>query len=538
VTVWTLLHLPAMQRGTPEILAGDDPALDRPVRWVHAGEVPNIASLLRGRELLLTTGMGIDNSPPALQSFIDDLSNRDVAGLVIELGSVFKTLPRALVDQAKLRNLPLVALHRELPFVEVTEAAHQAIMSHQMRLMEQGNEFHRRFTELMLNGAGVAQILAALAETIGNPVVLENSRTGVISHVGHLCSDSTVLGAWESYRRGSHIEFDTMSRTIPMGTGETWGTLTALELDTPLGELDGVAVDRAVGLLALALRQDRAETVLALRERGDFLERVINREIDDTEASIRLSAMGFPRRMGPTLTIAIAHASSANPLASEEAAWALVWRDVRKTLGQRGMPMVVGARGDGGLTVALVAVDDSTSREEEADTIADTIERFASQRFGAAGLAVIAVGRMARTWEELRRSLAEAEVTALAAAHGPRRRWHDAGRADLDRLLWAIRDQTALRSFVRTSLDPLIEHDRINNTQLMATLRAYCANPGQKSEAARRLHIERQTLYYRLARIEALLGVDLSDGSSVLSLYLALRASDYVRTKVVEASAS
>ncbi|MDV3124455.1 PucR family transcriptional regulator [Mycobacterium sp. 21AC1] len=538
VTVWTVLHLPALQRGAPQILAGDDPALDRPVRWVHAGEVPNIASLLKGRELLLTTGMGMDRSPDGLRQFIDDLSNSDVAGLAIELGRVFDSLPQELIEQARLRNMPLIALHRELPFVEVTEAAHQEIMSHQVRLMEQGNEFHRRFTELMLNGAGVAQILEALSEAIGNPVVLENARTGGISHVSYCSSDTIVLAAWESFRRGSHVEFETIRRTIPGSTGEVWGTLTAIGLDSPLAELDAVATDRAVGLLALGLRQQQAETVLALRERGDFLQRVITRDIDDAEASIRLAAMGFPRRMGPVLPIAIAHASSANPLAGEEAAWALVWRDVRKTVGRRGRPMVVGARGDGGLTVALVAIDETSSRTEEADFIAETVERFAKQRFGASGLAVIAVGRIARTWSQVRHSLAETEDTALAAAHGPKRPWHDAARADVDRLLWAMRDHSALRSFVRTSLDPLIEHDQAHGTQLIATLRAICDNPGQKSETARQLHVERQTLYYRLARIESLLGVDLSDGGQISALHLALRARDYVRNEVVEASAS
>ncbi|OMC37364.1 hypothetical protein A5740_05105 [Mycobacterium sp. GA-1841] len=537
VTVWTILHLPALQRGAPEILAGDDPALDRPVRWAHAGEVPNIATLLKGRELLLTTGMGMDRSPAGLRQFIDDLSNRDVAGLAIELGRVFDRLPDELVDQARRRNLPLIALHRELPFVEVTEAAHQAIMSHQLRLMEQGNEFHRRFTELMLNGAGVAQILEALSEAIGNPVVLENARTGAISHVSYTSTDSIVLASWNSFRRGAHIEFETIRRTIPMGTGETWGTLTAMGLDSPLAELDAVATDRAVGLLALALRQQQAETVLALRERGDFLERVMTRDIDDAEASIRLAAMGFPRRMGPLMPVAIAHASSANPLAGEEAAWALVWRDVRKTFGQRGRPMVVGARGDGGLTVALVAIDDPGTRSEEANFIAETVERFAEQRFGVSGLAVIAVGRVARTWNHIRQSLAETEDTALAAAHGPKRPWHDAARADVDRLLWSIRDQSALRSFVRTSLDPLIEHDHAHGTQLVDTLRVLCENPGQKSEAARRLHVERQTLYYRIGRIESLLGVDLSQGATLSALYLALRARDYVRPEMVEAPA-
>ena len=47
-----------MRHGSPRLVAGED-GLDRPVRWVHVAEVPDIATLLRGGELVLTTGIGL-----------------------------------------------------------------------------------------------------------------------------------------------------------------------------------------------------------------------------------------------------------------------------------------------------------------------------------------------------------------------------------------------------------------------------------------------------------------------------------------------
>ncbi len=58
ITVRRALELPALRAGLPEVVAGAG-QLDRPLRWVHAGEVANIAALLTGGEMLLTTGMGI-----------------------------------------------------------------------------------------------------------------------------------------------------------------------------------------------------------------------------------------------------------------------------------------------------------------------------------------------------------------------------------------------------------------------------------------------------------------------------------------------
>ena len=50
------------------------------------------------------------------------------------------------------------------------------------------------------------------------------------------------------------------------------------------------------------------------------------------------------------------------------------------------------------------------------------------------------------------------------------------------------------------------------------------AHAGRKAETARELHLNRQTLYNRLARISELLGTDLDDPQTVLALSLALRA--------------
>ena len=94
ITVRRALELPALRRGLPEVLAGED-RLDRAVRWVHAGEVPHIASLLKGGELLLTTGLGLSSRPTEQRAFIRKLADREIAALVVELGSRFESLPSA-----------------------------------------------------------------------------------------------------------------------------------------------------------------------------------------------------------------------------------------------------------------------------------------------------------------------------------------------------------------------------------------------------------------------------------------------------------
>ncbi|CAM5712503.1 hypothetical protein SVIOM342S_00279 [Streptomyces violaceorubidus] len=154
ITVRRALELPGLRSGLPEILAGAD-RMQRTVRWVHAGEVPNIASLLKGGELLLTTGYGLGTRPAEQRAFVRTLAERGIAALVVELGPRFARLPAALVDTARTAGLPLVQLHREVPFVTVTEEIHTEIVNGHYALLQRAEEVHRRCTEALLGGGGV-----------------------------------------------------------------------------------------------------------------------------------------------------------------------------------------------------------------------------------------------------------------------------------------------------------------------------------------------------------------------------------------------
>lgn len=62
--------------------------------------------------------------------------------------------------------------------------------------------------------------------------------------------------------------------------------------------------------------------------------------------------------------------------------------------------------------------------------------------------------------------------------------------------------------------------------ELTETFLAYCENSFRKQKAAEHLFIHRNTLLYRLNKIERLLNIDLNDFNQALSLYLAFRMDE------------
>src|SRR5438046_985679 len=91
------------------------------------------------------------------------------------------------------------------------------------------------------------------------------------------------------------------------------------------------------------------------------------------------------------------------------------------------------------------------------------------------------------------------------------------------RLLFHLDRQSELRDFYRETLGPLLHTDTRGDSTLIDTLEGYFRCNGNLSETARTMHLHRNSLLYRLGRIEEVLGQSLDDSELRLSLQIALK---------------
>src|SRR3954451_4755348 len=96
-----------------------------------------------------------------------------------------------------------------------------------------------------------------------------------------------------------------------MGEETNWGRLVAMAIDSPLGIQDRVAVERAVGLIALELARAREEENLATRQRGDFLSGLKETRANEAERRDRAGELGFLDPNPALLPIAVTRAPDA-----------------------------------------------------------------------------------------------------------------------------------------------------------------------------------------------------------------------------------
>lgn len=177
-TLGEILELPAVRRADPVLRVGQD-ALGRPVRWVHVSEVSDIAPLLDGGELILTTGIALPDTAEELARYAADLDAVGVAALAVELGRRYRTeLPPELVDAARAVRLPLVELRREAPFVAVTQAVHTLILD--ARLQDGlERQTHRTALTALAFSTEPAAATAERARALGVPLD-DRALTGVV----------------------------------------------------------------------------------------------------------------------------------------------------------------------------------------------------------------------------------------------------------------------------------------------------------------------------------------------------------------------
>jgi purine catabolism regulator len=559
-TVEEALALPVIRRGRPRLVAGAG-GLARRVRWVHAAEVADIAHLLRGGELVLTTGIALPDEDDALTRYVDDLAAVGASGLVIELVRRWpERLPEPLLLAADRHRLPLVTLAAETRFVAVTEAVVGLIVDAQVAELRAAEHVHETFTALTVSGAEPAEVLREVARTAGLPVVLENLAHEMLAYdaAGH--DPATLLGDWPTRSRAVPSTDRTTYHPDPgwlvtmVGARHTnWGRLILIDPDPPTpstwdplgaGEPSHrqvVVAERAASALAVQRLVTRDRDSLERQTHRTLLTELLSEPIPPPDLASRSAALGVPLDHRTLIGLAIrpislttppSQAGSGGPAGSVGPALAAqeVLRDLADATalaaGRCGTPALVGVVDDTSVRGLL-----SLPPGQVADPVLDRLARqIHATVAGSPRIPPVAVaaGTTVDAIPDAPRSLGEAAHVAGAALRSTTSGPACFRLADvrLRGLLHLLREDERVGAFVSRELGRLLARDDPAGRRQLELLRCHCRHGGNKSAAAAEVHLSRTAYYQQLARIEKTLGVSLDDPESVLSLHVALLAME------------
>lgn len=552
MTVREVLGLPVFRGAQARVLAGE-PNLDRSVRWVHVAELPDISYLLKGGELLLTTGMGIQQNQDVRRRYVNELADAAVVGLVVELGRNFAEMPAEMITEARRRGLPLIALGHEIRYVEVTEQVHRAIINRHYEMLDMAEAVSRDFTDTILGGASIGQVVRQLAGIVANPVILENSAHQVVEFAaGNPAQAGATLAGWDEHSRAGHAEHQPGRVHRENGPlrctwagiwlrHEPWGRVHVLEYDAQPGEMISLIMDRAAAALGLALLAQQDVAHLADRAGSALIADLLaGRYSSASEILQRALSLGADLSGGKLAAVVVdltnlpALAERRGLTEAERQRIRLrVMELLREAIAGQGCTALTGIEGD--RVLAVVAGPPPRRMQVSAPAEALTLAAGSLQQAVADAdrdlTIVMGVSRQS-TAEALRQAFEQASEAAAFGRHGarggPAYHFGDLGTYHL---LARLAQGPELAAFVESELSPLLEHDARSSAKLVPTLQAYLDNACRKTDAAQELWIQRRTLYGRLARIEQLLGRSLNDQDTRTRLTLALQGLGLLRQR-------
>jgi purine catabolism regulator len=475
----------------------------RVVTGAHSIEIAHPARWLDRDWVMLTTGVHLSEDPADQRQLIDELDDAGVAALGFGLDVVHHQIPVALLERATARGFPVFAIPHRTAFRDLVGLVYQATLSDEIRAANRLAAMQR----FLMDSLGEESPRSTVVQRLSG---LIDSTVGILSPLGEVVLSSRELPGSEiiaeiSKRPGAIVHFELESLhglafPIAPDSGDVRWLVVAAPAGKPLHPLAKAAGQTTVPLLAAMARLERVQLSEDAAVRRATLEALLDLE-DKRDAAVvaaRASASGLNIAQGAAVIV-----EDAAPDADLES----LVPAVNASLGTAQIPSMATVR-DG--RVVVIAAD--RARGETA------AERLTSLRptlwFG--------VGRRVTEPLAVRESYADALLAVRARTRGPRQ-WGNVIRyddLDVGTVLVHEVPLERLAPKIEQWLAPLLENP-LAHEALVAYLR-YDLDVGR---TARALHLHPNSVRYRLARAEELLGVHLRSSETIVALHVALLAA-------------
>ncbi len=514
-------------------LLGGGAGLERRVEWAATLRTrPPAFEAIKGGEMAMVTVSSIRLLDERL-----DLS--DVMNGLAEKGgvavAVVGDVSAASLAVAERRHMPLLRLPEGPPVSEAQQAVVRYIVDRRGVLHERSQRLQMELMQLALTGAGSDAIVARLSELTGRAAAWHDAggRLRIIcgelpTAVRDALKSGEELQRWVAGQTVHAADPPVSEFALPRarvrlvapipGRDGVHGFVSLIGEEHELGQVERVAVAR--GASACAIELDRERAVLRARDdvEGELVEALLAGSYGSDAGAVERAA-----RLGLDLSVpfAVAVIRGRNVRAAGLDTVAVA---TRRCLGRAGTASVVAIH-EG----AVCAVLSAGVGADEGRLLAGAIRSDC-----AAALrdeVIVGLGRARHGAAGVRQSHREAEQALRISMRLRAPRWV-APFADLGlhRLLVVLTQHPELEDFYRQTAGSLLAYDARTGAGLMDTLEAYFSCHGSPTDAAEVLRVHRNTVLYRLRRIEEIGGLSLGDPSTRLNLHLCLRIRDVLPT--------
>jgi PucR family transcriptional regulator, purine catabolism regulatory protein len=524
----------ALPLGT-RVIAGNG-LLQRPVAWttVVYPENGTLPKTLQNNEMIIiaTPETGVRQLPDL--EILRWACDHDASAVVLN-----DPPTSTIIAEATAYNMPLLALPPSTRVRVVEKAIVSLLVDRKGQIERRGTQIYRQLTQISSRNEGIQDIINAMARLTNKAIVVQDKR---LQFIGTQLQPQSV-GYWEDVElflkkvdnlpvelqdRQKVVEIDNpvIMQSLPtpglarfvapiISKDMGRGFLSIIGRDSELDDIDQLVAEHGAAACAIEMAKAKAVSDTEKRLRGTFLDRVLIGDVTPQEAMKQGERLEHDMTQ-PHVALVIAWRGDKTPSLRrlETTINALI-------MNNQNAPLVWTHDREGEVIIFHALPKDAKEALDQTKKFARSINTELHQQYPSAKVS-IGVGTPVQDVTTWRTSYDEArQALGLATRLGSDQPLY-IGDLGAYQLIISLSDKDKLQHFCQRALGALLDYDHKQNADLIKTLEAFFECHGNLSQTAEALIVHRNTLLYRMSRINEIAQIDLERPEIRLGLHLAL----------------
>jgi len=540
ITVQEIVNLPIFN--TAKVKSGIEILDQRRVEWMSAIEGP-VENFVRKFEFVLTTGLGCERDPTLLFEFTKDVYESGASALGIAIGRYVFDIPQEIIEFAEEKEFVIIELPWELRFTDLQREVMSEINKRQESFMERARHMQKELIDFVIQGKPLTEMIKYVERELNCSIVFID-KNGQIKSSKQNPQD--VIANWESVQTNAEVMQDDIAyhhiKSAPfedgyilnkeITTGTVHGTqgnfIVVLHDQQTLKTNTLQILDSLAAATALWVSREDAIVKTEIRLRNEFiwgLAKTPQMKLDENTES-RGKLLGYHLEL-PYVCM-VGYSDNFDSFYQKQSGFQefgfkniiyYIEEEVRYAASVVDKEFAFTFDNDKLIIYLQFTNEEYSTVHHFLDLLDKRLNKLIPGSIFSWGIGISRDGVM-QFYESYQKANSALDIGCKQKLPGERISFDD---TKLNRLLLHLANNQEIRDITLTTLAPLIEYEKKREMDLIDTFIAYDNQNGNVSQAARVLNLHRQSLLYRLRKIESLTNLSLDNPDDVFLLNISIK---------------
>ncbi|MFR6160820.1 hypothetical protein HFM87_17095 [Blautia producta] len=525
-------------------LVAGNKGVDREILYIDAMEVPDIIPWIKKNELMITTGYAMNRDEGVLLDIIKAMAKAGSSGIALKT-KFFGEITQKIKDLANELQVPVIEVPRDMAFINLANPLMKKVVNAQNQKLEFNKAMNEKFLEIQIEGGGFQEICAVLGEMLGCLILVADHRQMLLGCypegegaerwlAKNAYEDTTIQKQLKEYVEKSKDEIVAASagewEIRAMGIyvkNKCNGFLYAVGLKGKFDEMSEIALRQAGVYLALEFSKKGLVEQTEYYQDNNFFFDLISGNIQTEEDAVK-RARGLKWPSFSYILVVGDIDEFEKVIRNKTEAEVNIFKDEimqihKDVLRRHRQCFFVGNKSDSFHCLFTKDIEKS-----EILKCMKEIQRQIYKNYGA--WITIGVSTEIFSYHDFIMAYKKARTAITIGKKRGKREICFIEDLRLEEAFFEMAKMDIFREFVDETLLELKMHDEKYGTPFLETLKTLAEHHGARKETAETLFLHRNTLAYRIRRIEQLTGADLNDPDVLFQVNLVMKILAYMES--------